>query len=138
VNQNAAVELIVRAADRKDQSAKQHLEQTVQLDPDSAPAHNQLARLLVGGPNELRDPPAAVRFARLAIELNPCKAPFWNTLGVALYQDGQYDEAIDTLEQSLQRGDEATAGFDLILLALCQARVGNQSSSVIGCPQWLH
>jgi hypothetical protein len=51
---------------------------------------------------------------------------YWNTLGAALYRDAQYSEAVLKLEESLRRGGEPTAGFDLIFLALCHQALGNR------------
>jgi tetratricopeptide (TPR) repeat protein len=126
MNQQAAVELVGRAAGLKNLVAKQWLQQAIEFDPENAKAHNELAWLLVTAPDELRDSPAAVRHARRALELNADKATYWNTLGVALYRDAQYSEAITTLKESLRRGGEPTAGFDLIFLALCHQALGNQ------------
>jgi hypothetical protein len=121
--------LIAEAGDRKDQAARELLEQAVQLDPENVQAHNQLAWLLVTGPEDLRDPAAAVRLGRRTVQLAPQEAAYWNTLGVALYRDGQFEESIAALEKSLECGSETTAGFDWVFLALCQARLGNMSAA---------
>jgi Tfp pilus assembly protein PilF len=125
--QQAAAELVSKAGNAKDAKAKESLEQAVKLDPDSGHAHNQLAWLLVCGPESLRDSEAAVRLARRAIEIDAGEATYWNTLGVALYRDGQYSEAMDALKQSLERGGDSAAGYDLVFLALCHSCVGNEA-----------
>ncbi len=66
-----------------------------------------------------------MQLARRAVQLDEKEANYWNTLGVALYRDGQYSEAVEALDHSLQSGDDAAAGFDLIFLALCHSRLGN-------------
>jgi len=124
-NQQAAVELIREAGNSKDAAARALLERALELDPDNAAAHNHLAWLLVAGPESLRDPPAAVLLACRALQLDESQAPYWNTLGVACYRDGQYPQAIESLEQSLKRGEDTQAAFDLIFLALCHVRLGN-------------
>jgi hypothetical protein len=43
----------------------------IKTDPSDAMAHNNLARLLLMGPKELRDPKAALPLARRAVELTP-------------------------------------------------------------------
>jgi Tfp pilus assembly protein PilF len=123
--QQAAAELVSKAGNAKDARAKESLEQAVKLDPDSGHAHNQLAWLLVSGPESLRDSQAAVRLARRAIEIHAGEATYWNTLGVALYRDAQFAEAVTVLEESLRRGGDAGAGFDLVFLALCHIHLGN-------------
>jgi FOG: WD40 repeat len=124
-SRQAAAELIERAGDGKDAQAKALLEQAVRLDPGSAHAHNHLAWLLVAGPQSLRDAPKAVSLAHRAVELDASHAYYWNTLGVALYRDAQYSEAITILNQSLERGGDSIAGFNLIFLALCHSRLGD-------------
>jgi len=126
VNQQAAADLVARASGLKNLVAKQWLQQAMELDPENPQVHNELAWLLVTAREELRDPQAAVRHARRTIELDADKATYWNTLGVALYRDAQYSEAIAKLEESLRLGGEPTAGFDLIFLALCHHALGNQ------------
>jgi WD40 repeat protein len=124
-NKAAAAELIRKAAGAKDVDARDLLEQAIQLDPESAGAQNNLAWLLVARPDSLRDTPKGVSLARRAVQLDGKKGTYWNTLGVALCRDGQYSEAIEALDHSLQRGDDSAAGFDLIFLALCHFRMGN-------------
>ena len=128
-SRQAAAELIEKAGNGKDAQAKELLEQAVRLDPDSAHAHNQLAWLLVAGPQSLRDAPGAVSLARRAVQLDENLATYWNTLGVALYRDGQYSEAINALQHSLQRGGDSVAGFNLVFLALCHAHLGDDSAA---------
>jgi uncharacterized protein HemY len=70
-----------------------------------------------------------VRLAERAVEIDGSRAMYWNTLGVAHYRDGQYQKAIQALERSLQSGGDSTAGFDLVFLALCHARLGDDSAA---------
>ena len=88
-----------------------------------------MAWLLVAGPESLRNAPAAVSLARRAVQLDGNVASYWITLGVALYRDGKYSEAIDALQQSLQRAGDSAAGYDLIFLALCNSHLGNRAAA---------
>jgi WD40 repeat protein len=124
-NRHAAETLIRQAASAKDDEARKKLEQAIQLDPENAHAHNDLAWLIVARPESLRDPPTAVTLARRAVQLDGSVASYWNTLGVALYRDGKYSEAVDALKQSLDRGSDSAAGYDLLFLALCHFQLGN-------------
>jgi len=128
-SRHAAEELIRQAGDAKDDEARKLLEQAIQFDPQNAHTHNQLAWLLVTGPESLRNAPVAVSLARRAVQLDGNVASYWNTLGVALYRDGKYLEAVDVLKQSMQRGGDSAAGFDLIFLALCHSQVGNSTAA---------
>ena len=92
-NRQAAAALVREAGNSKDAKARELLERALQLDPDSPAVHNHLAWMFVAGPEALRDPQAAVRLARRAVELDDSQAVYLNTLGVALYRAGQYQNA---------------------------------------------
>ena len=124
-NRGTAADLIAKAGYAKDDQARKSLEQAIQLDPESAHAHNNLAWVLVAGPESLRNVAEAVRLARRAVHLDGNRASFWNTLGLALYRVGRYSEAIDALKHSLDLGGDAEAGYNLVFLALCHSHMGN-------------
>ncbi len=48
---------------------------------------------------------------------------------MARFRDGQYQKAIQALKRTLQSDDNSAAGFDLVFLALCHARLGNASAA---------
>ena len=101
------------------------LRQVIRTDPTHAKAHNNLAWILLTGPKELRDPQEALPLARKAVELAPQQSICDNTLGVALYRNDQFAEAVPVLEKSLQESKGATDGFDLFFLAMCHHRLGD-------------
>jgi WD40 repeat protein/tRNA A-37 threonylcarbamoyl transferase component Bud32 len=98
----------------------------VQIDPTHAEAHNNLAWLLLTGPQKLRDAKQALPHARKAVELTPRQTIYLNTLGVSLYRNGKFAEAIPILEKSLKQSKGETDGFDLFFLAMCHARLGER------------
>jgi serine/threonine protein kinase/WD40 repeat protein len=106
-------------------TALAELRQAIKIAPKYARAHNNLAWLLLTGPRELRDPAQALPLARKAVELEPKKPVFVNTLGVALYRVGQFAEAIPFLERSLLERKGQTDAFDLFFLAMCHHRLGD-------------
>src|SRR5205823_13405667 len=71
-----------------------------------------------------RDPKRAVALARRAVKLRPDTELYLNTLGVALYRDGQDAEAVTVLEKSLAGSDGESDGWDLFVLAMCRHRLG--------------
>jgi WD40 repeat protein len=84
---------------------------------------NNLAWSLATGPQSARDPQRSLRLSRRAIELVPA-AIYLNTLGVAQYREGQYAEAIATLEKSLTAGKGEADAFDLFFLAMARFKLG--------------
>ncbi len=101
------------------------LRQAVQTDPGHAEAHNSLAWILLTGPKELRDPKAALPLARRAVELVAEEPSYHNTLGLALYRNEAYREAVAELEKSLSSGSRSVPAYDLLFLAMCHHRLGD-------------
>src|SRR5207247_4977738 len=92
-------------------------------------AANNEAWRLVAGPAEKRDPAKALPLARRAVELEPGDPTYLNTLGVVLYRNGQYKEAVVTLEKSRAASNGQFDGFDLFFLAMCHARLGDAAKA---------
>jgi tetratricopeptide (TPR) repeat protein len=121
-------ELVDKAA--KSEQAKKHrealaaLREAIKIDPNHVLANNNLAWLLVAGPKELRDAKAALPLARKAVDLEPQTAIYLNTLGVALYRNGKFTEAISVLEKSLAASRGGSDAFDLFFLAMSHHELG--------------
>ena len=71
----------------------------------------------------------ATDFAARAIELEPTRAGFLNTLGLASYHAGDYTTADAALRRSVELGDGGT-GYDHYLLAMTSARQGNMNQAL--------
>jgi eukaryotic-like serine/threonine-protein kinase len=143
-DQMPAVALVLKAAQlslsRDYAGALAALRKAVQADPNDPNAYNALARFLITGPKELRDPAAALPLARWAIEFAPDPSPYRNTLGVALYRNGRFKEALGVLEKSLAAGKGKADGFDLFFLAMCERRLGDKAAAKVRYDQavkWL-
>jgi uncharacterized protein HemY len=63
--------------------------------------------------------------AQRSVELAPGQHDSLNTLGVALYRAGRYDEAVSVLERSLAAGKGESDAFDLFFLAMAHHRLGD-------------
>jgi WD40 repeat protein/tetratricopeptide (TPR) repeat protein len=111
-------------ATKAHQAAVLLLRQALTIAPEHAGTCNHLAWLLLAGPQELRNPVEALRLARKAVELAPEEATFHKTLGLALYRNDCFAEAVPILEQSLEAGKGQSDAFDLFFLALCHHRLG--------------
>ncbi|HEX6513747.1 MAG TPA: tetratricopeptide repeat protein, partial [Chloroflexota bacterium] len=127
--QTAQASRLVNEASRLTQANKHadalaRLREAVKTDPTHAVAHNNLAWLLLTGPKELRNPKEALPLARKAVELEG-KSLALNTLGVALYRNGEFQEAVTVLEKSLAASKGETDGFDLFFLAMCHHQRGD-------------
>jgi tetratricopeptide (TPR) repeat protein len=113
----------------KHQEALTIYRQAIERDPTNAEANNDLARLLLVGPKELRDPPQALPLARKAVEMAPGQFVYQNTLGMSLYYNGIYAEAVPVLEESLRDSKDRSDAFDLFFLAMCHHRLGDAAKA---------
>jgi WD40 repeat protein/tetratricopeptide (TPR) repeat protein len=87
-------------------------------------AVNNLAWRLANGPPMVRNPKRALELLGGGLPGGAGNPAYLNTLGVVQYRNGQYREAITTLEKSRAVGRGRYDGFDLYFLAMAQARLG--------------
>jgi serine/threonine protein kinase/tetratricopeptide (TPR) repeat protein len=96
---------------------------------DDPTSLNALAWFLAAGPDPaIRDPALAVRLAARGTELAPNDGAIWNTLGVAHYRAGAWNEAITALERSM----DLTAGgspVDWFFLAAAHGQKGERGEA---------
>ena len=117
--QQEAEALLRRAGTGSTTESRDLMQQAAQVDPENAQAHNRLARLLATGRQELKNAEQSLPHARRAVELEHGNRAYINTLGVALYRNARYDEAIPMLERSLELNRQQSGAYDLLFLALC-------------------
>ncbi len=98
-------------------------------EPDSANIANELAWNLLMAPAGLRNVERAVSLAEAAMSLQPDSANFRNTLGVAYFRAGKYEDAIRQLEQNLTSTPDRLLVWDLYFLAMSHAAVGHQATA---------
>ncbi|HEV3448573.1 MAG TPA: protein kinase [Gemmataceae bacterium] len=120
--------LFHRMAGRDEQAVKD-LQKAVELSPNFAAACNALAWLYATGPEKLRDPVQAVALAERVVKLVPEHWVYWNTLGVAYYRAGRFQDAARALEAGLKGGAGESDAFDLYFLALCHHRLGDAAKA---------
>ena len=97
--------------------------------PRSANGLNNRAWVLVTGPPGKRDPKKGLELIRKAVEIEPDEPTYLNTLGVALYRNERWTEAIAALEKSLALGKGEWSAFDLFFLAMCHAKLGDAAKA---------
>jgi serine/threonine protein kinase len=98
------------------------------LDPNNADAHNTLAWALASVPDDpWFDPKQSLAEGRKAVELNPRKWEFWNTLGVAAFRAKDWATARDGFMKSI----EITGGkaVDWLFLAMTDWHEGNHDEA---------
>ncbi|HYV34181.1 MAG TPA: hypothetical protein VE988_00670, partial [Gemmataceae bacterium] len=104
--------------------AIEHYRLEIKKQPDNAAACNSLAWLYLTAPAALRDLDAAIPLAEKAVRLAPENAHYRNTLGVAYYRAGRFQDAVGKLEQNLTRQDDKGLAFDLYFLAMSHHQLG--------------
>ena len=109
----------------RDADAAADLQQAVQLDPSQPTAFNNLAQIYVNGVATLRDPRKALVLAERGLQVAPGDWYCRNSLGVAHYRLGHYEQAIVALERCLRDSKDERAAFQLYFLAMCYARLGD-------------
>jgi tetratricopeptide (TPR) repeat protein len=104
-------------------------EKATALDPTHPYDRNELAWYFVAQtPEELRKPALGVKLARGAVELEPEKGAYWNTLGVAHYRAGDWNAAIAALQKSmeLRKGGDSC---DWFVLAMAYWQTGDKEQA---------
>jgi len=104
------------SAEGKCTQADELYRKAVELRPNKASSLNALAWYLLSVPDRrCRRPEEALQLARRAVQAAPNVATNYNTLGLAEYRNGLWDEAIASLNKSaeLNRGAEPTDFFFL-------------------------
>lgn len=102
----------------------------IKLDPNHAIAHNSFAWTLVTHPQQdgsYRDVPEAVAAAKKACDLDLDNHLILNTLGVALYRNGDWKEAIETLHDSVVLGSDDP--YNWLFIAMSHWQLGDQDQA---------
>ena len=84
--------------------AVRHYNEAIQIQPNLAVAHNNLAWLFATSEDsKIRNPQAALNHALIAVKLTNSKEPnFLDTLAESLYVNGKFKEAVDVQKKTLQ------------------------------------
>ncbi len=82
----------------------------------------------------------AVTLADKVARLSPRDPIYWNTLGVAHYRNGNWQDAINALEQSVRLESNSQFASNAFFLAMAQAQLGDKKAAakwyIRGC-RWM-
>ena len=102
----------------------------VEVSPENATHHNGLAWLLATCPDLVyREGVLAVKHARKAVELERESPESWNTLGVACYRIGEWQQAIDMLSKAEQLQPNIYFGHNAFFLAMAHWQLGEKETA---------
>lgn len=90
---------------------------------DTATAQNNIAWILLTGPQDLRDPNQALALCRAAINVAPGETYVNNTLGLALYRCDEFEEASQLLEENVANPSNTSQAVDWLCLTMCYHRM---------------
>jgi tetratricopeptide (TPR) repeat protein len=91
---------------------------------------NNLAWELVTSPDPLhREPGLAVELAKQAVRQAPGEDIYWNTLGVAHYRVGDWEAAIQALEEAEKLAPGKYFSFNAFFLAMCHHQLGDPAKA---------
>lgn len=104
-----------------------------QRDPNSPSNNNNLAwcLLISNGSPESRS--EALQLAQHAVTQDPSNFHFRNTLALALYRDGQIEEASKTILSGRASVDETSRCFDYAVMGLVEQAKGDTTTAKICC-----
>ncbi|MFO0940642.1 MAG: protein kinase [Pirellulales bacterium] len=95
-----------------------------QNNPDLADHQNNLAWALCIVPSGQRNPELARRLAQQAVESQPENSMFLNTLGVAMYRCGEFEQAAELLGRDVLIADDEGLSLDIYFLAMSHYQLG--------------
>jgi serine/threonine protein kinase len=105
------------------------LEGLVARNPNNVQDANELAWFLaVCADQGFRNPARAVSIAQKTTKQIPQNSSFWTTLGVAQYRDGQWQEAVNTLEKSIALGRGGNSS-DWLFRAMAHWQLGEKEAA---------
>ncbi len=92
--------------------------------------YNNMAWKLVASSNaEPGSRDRALDLARKAVDLSPSDAPCFNTLGVAYYRAGRWEDAIGSLAKAEELAPEKTLAFNGFFLAMAHEKLGHKDEA---------
>ena len=107
---------------RKPQHSIRRLRKAVELVPDGSDANFLAWWAATDEFSPYRNSGEAVALAQIATTTEPNVPGFWNTLGVAQYRAGQFDESVDSLNKAAELRQGANS-LDSFFLAMAHQQI---------------
>jgi WD40 repeat protein/cytochrome c-type biogenesis protein CcmH/NrfG len=101
------------------------LEHALDLKPDQADLCNELAWIHAMGPEKIRDIRKALILAQKAVALLPDNPLCLDTLGVVYYRQGDWNQAIATLQRAAAADPGGGTAYDFFFLAMSHRQLGH-------------
>jgi len=118
--------LLCETQPAEQQTAAREYRNAVRLFPNEVELLNRLAWFLATcSDRDVRNPSEAVEVAERAVEAAPEDAGVRNTLGVALYRNGDWKAAVKALDRSMQLASGGDA-YDWLVLAMAYWQLGDK------------
>jgi Flp pilus assembly protein TadD len=115
------------ASSQRQEEADWVFRQVLEFKPGTPDGQNYLAWVLAARPR-FGDPKRALELAKGAAQNAPDAGYVWNTLGLAHYRNGNWQEAVTALQKSMQVGSGGDS-FDRILLAMSCWQLGEKDEA---------
>ncbi|HUE72287.1 MAG TPA: protein kinase [Pirellulaceae bacterium] len=110
--------------------AREYLDRALRADAKRGSIYNNYAwSLLTVSSHTEEDGRRALEFAQKAVELEASAGYAWNTLGVAFYRAGRWNDAIEALQKSRDLGN-AHESYDAFFLAMAHWQLGDKEKAV--------
>ena len=101
-------------------------QESLAANPDSAEMMNRLAWLLLTASDPaFQNPSEAMKLAQRSVDLVPRDGNYLNTLGVAHYRSGDFEQAGRALREAIQLQRNGGTPYDWFFLAMTLAREGD-------------
>jgi tetratricopeptide (TPR) repeat protein len=99
------------------------MERSVELDPSNEHLDRLAGYLATCPDSSLRNPRRAVGIAQRLVDRAPHVGGFRTTLGVAQYQLGKFNAAIETLQEAIRIRKQRGIEIDLLVQSLAHAKL---------------
>jgi tetratricopeptide (TPR) repeat protein len=77
---------------------------------------------------EFRNPERALQLANRCVQLAPLASTYWSTMGMARYRAGQWKEAVEAFEKTIELDGDGDA-IVLLFISMAQWQLGEKEEA---------